>query len=200
MSSAMIHFTRHCNEEGLPTLANSILSGLLKCNLQSGPGDWMESPMVTYEWIKLGWESEAASGAPSLARLVTFTSTLTTQRSKGKPGHADELDDHLLARSLRRLGVWTYELEAKTLTRDVVEEVLELHEKVIACDETWDRAWLWWALANCRMLDDKVHAKLPPLSEVELVVSALKGFFKAIACGSGQSLEHGLRLIRLWFR
>lgn len=196
LCSAMIHFTRRCHYEEVPTVASSIMSDMLKCNLDTGPADWMASPMVTYEWIKLGWQKDD-NGDTALQRLVTFTSKLATQRGDVR---TDESNDHLLARSYRRLGLWKHDLAGSTLAPAAVEEILELHEKAISCDEGWDRAWLWWALANCRMLDAEVQDKVRGLTDLSFVVSALKGFFKAIAHGSGQSLEHGLRLIRLWFR
>jgi hypothetical protein len=47
MCGAMVHFMHLCSDEGVPTLADEVLTGLLGCGLESGPEDKMRSPVVT---------------------------------------------------------------------------------------------------------------------------------------------------------
>jgi FKBP12-rapamycin complex-associated protein len=115
-----------------------------------------------------------------------------------------------LARCLRRLGDWKYDLArvgaAGPASTDATDpgEILELYYQACEQDRQWSEAWQSLGRMHYLVIADTTADVLthrpPSPALVRHAELALKGLFHAVSLAPGNSIEDALRILQLWFR
>ena len=193
-----IKFSELCHNTGWPAMAHQAVIDLLGGDPAKGQKIARDThPFIKYAYIKYLFRSgETDSALDQLHGLVSWLMGMSTETYATFTDTEVTLSS-LRARCFHRIAHWKYSLAKDKISKKAIQNIMVYYVKATQHNPEWDQAWVSLAMINYHMvLSQKEQGEE---AETRFIIDAIKGFFKAISLNKGDSLQHTLRLLQLWF-
>lgn len=155
-------------------------------------------PTIMLTYLKYLWKSgkcdKAVNSLKALAHRLSKTSEIDI---RNKDVVSDFSLDGLRARCSHTLANWQYLQTKENFSEESINEIIKLYLQTTMLDPNWNEGWVSLAMVNYHIVVHQTEKGLSP--DTQYIVDALKGFFRGISLSTGDTLQHTLRLLQLWF-